>query len=119
MQKFLVGAACGFDGRQEKKLATLGTHEKDAMRLTDDSMSWPFNLTRSAPTHRILISRFKRGQRLGFRTTAIDGGSSEVENTAVLILEQLDRSYQHCARASCCGTVSSGWTTARGSLTQQ
>ena len=36
------------------------------------------------PTHCILTNRFKRGQRLGIRMTAIDGGSGEVENTAVL-----------------------------------
>ena len=37
------------------------------------------------PTHCILTNRFKRGQRLGIRMTAIDGGSGEVENTAVLV----------------------------------
>ena len=37
-----------------------------------------------APTHCVLMSRFKRGQRVGFRMTAVDGGSGEVENTAVL-----------------------------------
>jgi hypothetical protein len=36
------------------------------------------------PTHCILTNRFKRGQRLGIRMTAVDGGSGEVENTAVL-----------------------------------
>jgi hypothetical protein len=36
------------------------------------------------PTHCILTNRFKRGQRVGIRMTAIDGGSGEVENTAVL-----------------------------------
>lgn len=36
------------------------------------------------PTHCILTSRFKRGQRIGFRMTAIDGGTGEVENTAVM-----------------------------------
>jgi hypothetical protein len=30
-------------------------------------------------------SRFKRGERIGFRMTAIDGGTGEVENTAVLV----------------------------------
>jgi hypothetical protein len=30
-------------------------------------------------------SRFKRGQHVGFRMTAVDGGSGEVENTAVLV----------------------------------
>src|SRR5687767_1798510 len=29
-------------------------------------------------------NRFKRGQRAGFRMTAIDGGTGEVENTAVI-----------------------------------
>jgi hypothetical protein len=29
-------------------------------------------------------SRFRRGERIGFRMTAIDGGSGETENTAVL-----------------------------------
>ena len=29
-------------------------------------------------------SRFRRGERIGFRMTAIDGGTGEVENTAVL-----------------------------------
>ena len=30
-------------------------------------------------------SRFKRGQHVGFRMTAVDGGSGEVENTAVMV----------------------------------
>jgi len=38
----------------------------------------------TAPTHCILTNRFKRGQRVGIRMTAIDGGSGETENTAVL-----------------------------------
>jgi hypothetical protein len=37
------------------------------------------------PDNCILTSRFKRGQRVGFRMTAIDGGTGEVENTAVLV----------------------------------
>jgi hypothetical protein len=32
-----------------------------------------------------LQSRFKRGERIGFRMTAIDGGSGETENTATLV----------------------------------
>ena len=36
------------------------------------------------PENCILLSRFKRGMRMGFRMTAIDGGSGEVENTAVI-----------------------------------
>jgi hypothetical protein len=38
----------------------------------------------TAPTHCILTNRFKRGQRVGIRMTAIDGGTGETENTAVL-----------------------------------
>ena len=43
-----------------------------------------FDQPGTAPTHCILASRFKRGQRVGIRMTAIDGGSGETENTAVL-----------------------------------
>ena len=31
-------------------------------------------------------NRFRRGQRAGFRMTAIDGGTGEVENTAELVV---------------------------------
>ena len=37
------------------------------------------------PNNCILTSRFKRGERVGFRMTAIDGGTGEVEQTAVLV----------------------------------
>ncbi|MEQ1573185.1 MAG: hypothetical protein ABL993_02960 [Vicinamibacterales bacterium] len=37
------------------------------------------------PNNCILTNRYKRGQRVGFRMTAFDGGSGEVENTAVLV----------------------------------
>jgi len=43
-----------------------------------------FDVPATLPTHCILTNRFKRGQRVGFRMTAIDGGSGETENTAVL-----------------------------------
>jgi hypothetical protein len=43
-----------------------------------------FDQPATSPTHCILTNRFKRGQRVGIRMTAIDGGSGEVENTAVL-----------------------------------
>lgn len=33
-----------------------------------------------------LMNRFKRGQPAGFRMTAVDGGTGEVENTAVLVI---------------------------------
>jgi len=38
------------------------------------------------PTHCILLNRFKRGQRVGFRMTAIDGGTGETENTATMVI---------------------------------
>ena len=38
-----------------------------------------------APDNCILTNRFRRGQRIGFRMTAIDGGTGEVENTAILV----------------------------------
>lgn len=44
-----------------------------------------FDVPGTLPTHCILTSHFKRGQRVGFRMTAIDGGSGETENTAVLV----------------------------------
>ena len=37
------------------------------------------------PDNCILTNRYKRGQRVGFRMTAIDGGTGEVENTATLV----------------------------------
>jgi hypothetical protein len=43
-----------------------------------------FDVPATLPTHCILTNRFKHGQRLGIRMTAIDGGSGETENTAVL-----------------------------------
>jgi len=43
-----------------------------------------FDVPGTLPTHCILTNRFKHGQRLGIRMTAIDGGSGEVKNTAVL-----------------------------------
>ncbi len=36
------------------------------------------------PENCLLMSRFKRGMRMGFRMTAIDGGTGETENTAVI-----------------------------------
>lgn len=37
------------------------------------------------PDRCLAQSRYKRGARVGFRMTAVDGGSGEVENTAVLV----------------------------------
>lgn len=39
-----------------------------------------------APLRCFNTNRFKRGQRAGFRMTAIDGGSGEVENTAEMVV---------------------------------
>jgi len=39
---------------------------------------------RQNPENCILLSRFKRGMRMGWRITAIDGGTGETENTAVI-----------------------------------
>ena len=36
------------------------------------------------PNRCVAQSRYKRGARVGFRMTAVDGGTGEVENTAVL-----------------------------------
>ena len=38
------------------------------------------------PNNCILTNRFKRGQKVGFRMTAFDGGTGDVENTAVLVV---------------------------------
>jgi hypothetical protein len=38
-----------------------------------------------APDNCIMLNRFKKGQRVGFRMTAIDGGTGDVENSAVLV----------------------------------
>jgi hypothetical protein len=43
-----------------------------------------FDNPATLPTHCVLTNRFKRGQRVGIRMTAIDGGTGEVENTAVM-----------------------------------
>jgi hypothetical protein len=39
---------------------------------------------RGHPMNCLTMNRFKRGEPVGFRMTAIDGGTGEVENTAVL-----------------------------------
>jgi hypothetical protein len=45
-----------------------------------------FDKPGTAPTHCILTNRFKRGQQVGFRMTAIDGGTGETENTATMVV---------------------------------
>jgi hypothetical protein len=40
----------------------------------------------TVPTHCILTNRFKRGQRVGFRMTAFDGGTGETENTTTMVV---------------------------------
>ena len=39
----------------------------------------------NGPDNCTMMNRFKKGQRIGFRMSAIDGGTGEVENTAVLV----------------------------------
>ena len=41
--------------------------------------------TPADPENCFLRSRFKRGQRIGWRITARDGGTGEVENTALVV----------------------------------
>ena len=38
------------------------------------------------PNNCILTNRFKRGERVGFRMTAIDGGTGETENTTEMVI---------------------------------
>jgi hypothetical protein len=38
------------------------------------------------PNNCILTNRFTKGQRVGFRMTAFDGGTGETENTAVITI---------------------------------
>ena len=38
------------------------------------------------PDNCILTNRFRKGQRVGFRMTAIDGGTGQTENTAVITI---------------------------------
>ena len=57
-------------------------HPQGKLILWGDLAS--FDNPATVPTHCILMNRFKRGQRVGFRMTAIDGGTGETENTAVL-----------------------------------
>lgn len=45
-----------------------------------------FDKPGTAPMHCILTNRFKRGQQVGFRMTAIDGGTGETENTATMVI---------------------------------
>jgi hypothetical protein len=58
-------------------------HPSGKLILWGDTAS--FDVPGTVPTHCIVTSRFKRGQRMGFRMTAIDGGTGETENTAVLV----------------------------------
>ena len=45
-----------------------------------------FDKPGTAPMHCILTNRFKRGQYVGFRMTAIDGGTGETENTTTMVV---------------------------------
>ena len=57
-------------------------HPQGKLVIWGDIVS--FDQPATAPTHCILMNRFQRGHRVGFRMTAVDGGSGETENTAVL-----------------------------------
>ena len=45
-----------------------------------------FDKPGTSPTHCLLTSRVKRGQQVGFRMTAIDGGTGETENTTTMVI---------------------------------
>ena len=45
-----------------------------------------FDKPGTSPTHCLLTSRFKRGQQVGFRMTAIEGGTGETENTTTMVI---------------------------------
>ena len=45
-----------------------------------------FDKPGTSPTHCILTNRFKRGQQVGFRMTAIDGGTGETENSTTMVV---------------------------------
>ena len=47
------------------------------------------------PDNCILTNRFKRGQRIGFRLMAFDGGTGEPENTATLTVHLKDDHMQY------------------------
>jgi hypothetical protein len=41
---------------------------------------------RGAPNNCVTTNRFKRGENVGFRITAVDGGTGEVEKSAVIVV---------------------------------
>ena len=45
-----------------------------------------FDKPGTSPTHCILTNRFRRGQQVGFRMTAIDGATGETENTTTMVI---------------------------------
>ena len=56
-------------------------HPSGKLILTGDVAQF---IDPSSPDNCILTNRFKKGQRIGFRMTATDGGTGEPENTATL-----------------------------------
>ena len=74
-------AAAGAQGRGAAPVAAQQGHPSGQLIVWGDSALFDGRLN---PENCILLSRFKRGMRMGFRMTAIDGGTGETENTATL-----------------------------------
>ena len=77
------GAARGRGEPPPPPAAQLG-HGQGKLVIWGDLAS--FDNPPTLPTHCILLNRFKRGQRVGFRMTAIDGATGETENTATMVV---------------------------------
>ena len=68
----------------EASLLPKAGHGQGKLVIWGDLASFDKPLT--APMHCILMNRFKPGQMVGFRMTAIDGGTGETENTAEMTI---------------------------------
>ena len=77
------GAARG-RGEPPPPPAAQAGHPQGKLVIWGDIAS--FDNPPTLPTHCILTNRFKRGQRVGFRMTAIDGGTGEAENTTTMVV---------------------------------
>ncbi len=75
------GAPAGGRGAPPPPPAPQAGHPSGKLVIWGDTAVFDGRLN---PENCILESRFKRGMRLGFRMTAIDGGTGETENTAVI-----------------------------------
>src|SRR5947207_12145447 len=76
------GAARG-RGEPPPPPAAQAGHPQGKLVIWGDIAS--FDNPPTLPTHCILTNRFKRGQRVGFRMTALHGGSGEGENTTTRV----------------------------------